>query len=468
MAKISKQEVDAINATLSITIEKSDYEKEFNKELKKYQGQSNIKGFRKGKTPMSYIKKMFGKDVLMNIVMGQLQQQVGEATKDMELFGQPIPADDSPIVDIAPTNMVDYDFKFELGLVPEFEIEGVEGATYDMYKVEVSDDALATEFENATKRFGERTLPEDGIEDKDLVKVLGKEMDGDAVKEGGHEAEFSIAVDRTKTKKLANELKKLKKGDTIQLNVKNVEKDYDKDKIRKYILGIEDEATVVGDMFECEIIEVSRIAPAEMNQELFDKLFPGGEVTSEEEAKAKLKESLNDSLQKNADALLFRDVQKNVVEKNQFDIPETFLKKWIKVSNEKPISDEQLEKEFPFFAEELRWSVIRGKLIKKHELEVTEEEIRAKIGSALQAYGGGLPPEFMAQYVNQMMQDENTVRKQAEEVMGDKLFEAIKETVTTKDEVVDEKQLEEIVKKVNEEIAKENEERKSEVVAEEA
>lgn len=453
MAKISKTEIDALNQLLTINIDKADYESNFNKQLKKHRKDANLKGFRKGMAPMSYVKKIFGKQLLAEEINKTLQEQLNEGLKDVKIFGDPMPNKDQAQIDFNPMKLEDYEFKFDLGLIAEFELEGVDAnESYDGYRVKVSDKVVEEQLTNAQKRFGERSVIEDGnVEAKDLVKVSAKELDGEELKEGGHTAEFSIPVDQS-TEELAKELMTKKKGDTIRLNVYDVEKESTKEIIRQYVLGIDKNDESVGEMFECEIIEVSRVALAEINQEFFDKQFGEGVVTSEQEAKDKIRIDMNKSIQKNAEAILFRDIQEKLIEKNSFPLPEEFLKRWIKFSNEKPVSDEQIEREFPLFSNELRWSVIKGKLIEKFDLKVTEEELQMGFVNAIRSYGGmpmGMDDSILMNYAQRMMQDEKAVRRQAEEIMGNKLFEAITAVITVVETDVDEKEMEKIITEAN-------------------
>ncbi len=473
MAKILREEVDSLNAILNITIEKADYINAFNSNIKKYQKESHLKGFRKGKVPTSYVRKVFGKQILAEEVNKTLYEQLNKALEGVDIFGEPLPNESQDPIVFNQFSLTDYEFKFDLGLIPEIEIEGVdENTSYSSTRVEASSEAIEKELENARKRFGERKEIEDNIEETDLVKVQAKELDeNQKVKEGGLEPSFSIAVDQT-TQELKEILLSQKKGNTITLNVNDVEKDSDEGTIRKYVLGIEDDSVEVGDMFECEITEVTRVELAEVNQDFFDKLLGKDTATSEEEAKDKLKETISKSYQNSADALLFRDIQKELVEKNNFDLPESFLKRWIKASNEdKNITDEQIEREFPFFCEGLRWSVLRGKLIQQFELTVSKEEIEESFATAIRNYMGAYMPiddEMLKGYVERMFKDEKAVREKAEEIMGGKLFDAITEKVSLDEKIVNEKEMEEIIKAANQKMEEENEERKKAIEADEA
>lgn len=460
MAKILKEEVDALNQILTITIEKSDYENGFNKTINKYRRESNLKGFRKGKAPLSYIKKLFGQQALTDEINKTLQEQLGIALKDVNIFGDPIPNENQQQLDFDSNRLQDFEFKFDLGLVAEFDLKGVDKKTkYKGFRVKVSDKMVETELTNARKRFGNRSVEEEGtIEANDLVKVSAKEMDGKKVKEDGHNCEFSISVDMT-ADKLKKAIQKKKKGDTINLNIFDVEKDSSKEIVRKYVLGIEENDETVGEKFQCEITEVSRVELAEVNQEFFDKQFGEGNVSSEQEALDKFRIDISKQMQTNADAILFRDIQEKMIEKNEFPLPEAFLKRWIKTSNEKPVTDEQIEREFPIFSKELRWSVIKGKLIKKFELQVTEEEIQEGFMNAIRSYGGmpmGLDDEVLKKYAQNLFQDEKAVRRQAEEIMGGKLFDAVKDAVKVEEKEVDEKEIEKIVNEANKKMEEEN------------
>ncbi|MEL6926044.1 MAG: trigger factor family protein, partial [Bacteroidota bacterium] len=273
MSKVVREDIDQLNATLTVTLSPSDYEPKFKSELKKYQQKAHMKGFRKGKTPMGMIKKMYGRGLLAEVVNEMLQKEIYEYINNekLDLLGQPIPSDEQANVDFDVRDLSDFEFRFDLGLAPEFEVKGADSATtVDRYQVEVIDEPIETELEGARKQIGKRSLPEDDIQENDLLKFNVEELEGDQVKENGWAATFSILLDRIANEDLRKELLGKKLGDKVRFNIFELESDVDEAYVKKYLLDMkEDEEVEVNPMFEGEIVEVSRNEPADMDQEFF-------------------------------------------------------------------------------------------------------------------------------------------------------------------------------------------------------
>ncbi len=464
MAKVTREDIDALNATFTIVIEKSDYEKQFNNKMERYQRESNLKGFRKGKAPKSVIRKMFGKQILAEEVNHLLSEEINKMLDGVDYFGQPITNPDSPQMSFNPAKLDNFEFKLDLGLVPQFEVAGIDGNTsFEYHDTQISEDEINKAFDNARKRAGERIVSEENIQENDLVKVAVRALkDGEpATGDEDYSGSFSIAMDRVSDEAAKKELLTKKTGDTLSINPYTLEEDTSKEHVREYMLGIDVENEELGEEFHATIEEVSRVELAEINQEFFDKVFGPEAVSSEEEAKEKIKEQIKAQFDNNADALLFADIQKKLVEINDFDAPEGFLKRWIQISNEQNISDEQLEKEFPFFLEDLKWQVIRNKIIKKFEIQVTEEELLNSFRASLVKMGlVGLDEEILNNYAMRMMQDKEAVQRQAEELLGTKLFSVLKENVSLNKTSVTEDEMNDIIKAANEKMEAENETRR--------
>jgi len=316
----------------------------------------------------------------------------------------------------------------------------------------VTDKMLGEELDNMLKRLGERTIDEEKIVEGDLVKVSVKELDGKKVKEGGVESEFSIAWEKIADKKLKTSLLKKKTGDTLNINPFKVEEDTEADYVRKYMLGIEDEALEVGEKFEATIIEVSRVEPAEMNQETFDKYFGEGKVTSADEAKALIKSDIEGYYNRQTEMILFRNIQDNLLDKNsKIDLPEAFLKRWLIISDEKN-TEELVEAEFEGFAKGLKWSLIKGELNEKFEVKLEEEDIRAGMRARVEGYMQGQfagNEDFLNSMVDRLMNDEEQVRTLAEEIANTKLFEAVRDAISVKDKSISVEDFQKVVEELN-------------------
>jgi trigger factor len=448
MSKVVREDIDNLTATITVVLEKNDYAAQFNSELNKYRKQGQMKGFRKGKTPLSVIKKMYGKAILSDVINQSLQQSLYEYLNEEELpiIGQPIPSEDQEAIDLNAKDLQDYEFKFDIGLAPEFEVQGLD-QPFEKLTVEVTDEMVEEDFQAARKRVGERKSVEDNIQENDMVKFSGKEKG----KEEGLETEFSILVSNTQ-EAAKEQILQLKKGDTVTLNLFELEPDKDEDYVRKYLMNLpEEDDREVGAEFECTVEEVNRVLPAEVDQAFFDKAFGEGTVESEEDARNKIREQIERFYDTQGEALLSRDIQDALLDSNTLDLPEGFLKRWMLTSNE-GVTMDIVEKEYENFSKNLQWSLIRSKLVKQHEISVEEGEVMDRFRQQIRNYfGGGSAMPGIEQIVDstamRMMEDEKQYEQAFEEVMTDKLFKALAEQVGASPKTVSKETFEEEVQK---------------------
>ncbi len=441
MPKVVREDIDELNAVLTVTIGKTEYETKFAEELKKFQGKSHMKGFRKGKAPLSFLKKMYGKGVLSEVVNEKLQEKLAAFfEKDESNFlGQPIPTEGQDPIEFNCRELEDYVFRFDVGIAPDFEVVGVsEEDEYEQYLVEVGDELITKELENLQKEYGEKVLSDDKIEENGLLKLSVKELEGESLKEKGRESVFSILVADIKNEEVKNEILSKKVGDTFRVNIFELEEFEDEKGAKKHYLQMTEEEIAegveVGPFFEATIEESSQLVPAELNQEFYDKVFGEGKVTSEEEAREEIRKNIAAHYERQTESLLFRDFHKTIKKKTQgaIALPEGFLKRWLKLSD-KENTKELIEKDFANFAAGLRWSLIRSKLSKKFEIQVSEEEVLAYFRNQISSYFGGAgvsDGNFLDPMVERMMKNQKEVEKAMNIILTEKVFHAVKEVVT--------------------------------------
>jgi trigger factor len=435
MPNVVREEIDNLNAVLTITLEKAEVEQKLKTELNKYREKAAMKGFRKGKTPDTMLRKLYGKGLLADIVNDALQRQLYDhiIENKLEVLGQPIPSENHPEVHLDPIQVSDYVFKFDLGIAPEFELKGIDASdAYEKYKVEIGDDRVDEEMLKARKRFGKRIVSESEIQEEDMVKLQLAELEADSVKEGGIEHNFSLllanAQDGAKAILLSHKV-----GDTLKMDVFELEKDRDEDFARRYFLGLEkeDDREIKDRVFQITIEEASRVEPAEMGEEFYNTYFGEGRVTSEEEAREAIRLDYGQYFDQQANALLFRDLQERLLELNQLPLPEAFLKRWILTSNENA-TPETVDKGFESFTKSLQWSLIRNKAARLFGIQVTEDDLKAYFGNRVLSYFGGQLNDMnlINGMVERLMQDEKQADQAADEVLLDKLQAAISAVVT--------------------------------------
>ena len=370
--KVEKKEIDALTAELTLTIEKSDYMPDYDQKIKSYQQKAQLKGFRKGKTPISIVKKMYGSSSMYEVVSKVLGTKINEiiAGDEYQIIGEPLIVDKDNIPEIDHNNPSDYAYKFEIGLEPEFEVKGIsDGDVYTKIKVAVPESDVNEHIEHLQKTFGEQTDTEDKIVEDDVVYVSVFELEGKSKKEDGISSDFTFSPDKIEDK-VKKDVLKLKKGGTFEFDIFSFEKDMPRNDVFKYLLKV-DENTEVGNTFKGEITKVVRLKKAAFDQEVFDKYFGKDEVKNEEEARSKIEDSIAAYYDGQAQKLLSREIMSQLVALNQFDLPEGFIKKWVSQDEKNEITDEKFEQ----ILKESRWQIIKRKLVKKFDIEVKQEEL---------------------------------------------------------------------------------------------
>ena len=431
--RIVRKDIDALNITIELTLEPADYAPEFENQLKKLKNQAQIKGFRKGMTPISMLKKMYGKSVFSDVINDTLQKELFGYLDNEKLnyLGQPLPnRDENTIINLDVNDLKkEYTFSFDVGLVEEADITGAsESDAYTYYNVRIPNDIVEKEMVGIRRQLGKQITVTDSIEDNDMLKLFAQELDGADVKEGGFEAEFSILTELIYDVDIRKDFLSKKAGDLVDADVYLLE-NKGREHIDKYLLK-KPEGTVTGNMFRMEIKEVTRIEPAEYNQEFFDKL--GREdVTDEAGFRNMVHDDIKSYYDGQAANYMNREIMDALIEKNKIDLPETFLKRYLRETNEQ-VTEEQVEKEFDAFATNMRWTMIKGALIKRFDVHVSDEEIRRSMTDSVLSFMykyGQLDPHFIDSTVSRLMEDKEQVNKIYEELLAEKLFVRIGETV---------------------------------------
>ncbi len=441
---IIRENIDDLNAVLKVSIAKDDYLTNVEEAIKKYRKTVTMKGFRKGHVPASLVRNMYGNSVLFEEVNKLVTSQINEylEKEKLEILGQPLPKAADIQIDIK--NPQDYDFEYELGLTPAFEVGALTKKTkIEKHVIKVDDQLLTEEVDNVRLRYGNMTHPEGETEENDVLTFEIQELENGAIKEGGLQNNTPIGLSLVKDEKIKKELLKIKTGESIDLKVFDVF-DRDRDAVLKHILGIKEDAPEnLGDTFRFTLEKISRMEKAELNQEFFDKIYGPGQIDSEEAFKEKIATEISNYFGQDSENKLKKNIMDTVLEKTEIALPDTFLKKWIKSNNEKPISDEEVEKDYDNFSRGLKWQLIVNKLGKEHDIKVEREEIaeasKDQLRKQLQMYspnGEPIKDEDLETFNASMMAREDHVKKTFEQLMEQKLFSFLKEKVTIEEKEV--------------------------------
>lgn len=433
MATVERHNIDDLNINLSLHIPKEELSDKFKKELNRFSQRASIKGFRKGKTPIGYIKKMFGSEIMTDIVNNTISDQISTYLYDnkLDILGQPIPSEDTPSNNITMNEFFDMNFKFDVGLAPAFELNGLDkNSKFEKVIPEVPTTWIDEALETDRKRQGESQVIEGGnLEDKDIIKINAKEIDGSV------EKSFSVIVED-----LSDDFKALvadkKAGDTFTFDIMTMEKTSDETRVRKYILGLEDGVSF-NNNFQGTIEEITRIAPADLDEAFFTKTY-GENITTEEAAREFLKGEFSKYFEGDSWGLLVRELQEHLLKSNQIPLPDTFLKRWLAFSNTKN-TPELIEKDYERFSNNLRWTLIRDKMIEQYNVHVHDADIMEVYRDRIRAsYGAQLGEDFLDYFAQRMMEDARKKKsKEHDDVVDSAMFNQVFKTIAKHVDVTD-------------------------------
>ncbi len=368
---ITQESIDDLNALLKVQINQDDYQEKVNAVIQNYRKTASIPGFRKGKVPVGQIKKMHGKAILIEEVNKLIQEGIYNYITEnkVEVLGNPLPL----TKDVDWDHATNFDFEFEMGLSPQFEVKMTKKSKFDYLKIEADKKMLDHYTTDTAKRYGSMTHPEKS-EKTDLMMGEFTQLDAEGnVLEGGIKHSASVALDVVTDKKAQKALTGLVQDDEVVIKITNK---FSAD--LSHMLNIsKEQAQELNSDFRFTVKSISRMTPAEMNQELFDKVFGKDAVKNEKEFKAKMKEEIEKSFVSESDNKLKNDVILHLIEKTKIELPDTFLKKWLVQTNEKGLTTEQVEEEYDQYSKSLKWQLIENKIIKENELEVKHEDVIA-------------------------------------------------------------------------------------------
>ncbi|MCX7636991.1 MAG: trigger factor [Cyclobacteriaceae bacterium] len=372
--EITLEKKNKTEGLLTIRLAKTDYQQRFEEKLKEYARHAQIKGFRQGKVPSGLIKKMYGKSILADEIQALLNQHVGDYIRNnkLNIVGDLMPLTPSFTPGDVDT-LDDIEMQFHIGMADDFKCELSDKIKLTRYRIEVADKAVEETVENLRKRFAKTTYPEISEAGNDLMGSIQSE-------DGSLQAMAYLKYDW-----LTPEAQKLtagrKKDDEIELLLPDMvaSPEY---LSRMFSVKAEDEEKLKG-RFKFKVLTISRSEPAEINQELFDRVFGKDTVTSEEAFLQKIRETIERNYAREAEALLHHEIEDYLIEHTKISLPENFLRNWLKADNEGKITDEVLDKEFPSFLRSLKWSLIKKKIAEEHQVSVATEEVTQRAANML-------------------------------------------------------------------------------------
>jgi trigger factor len=413
---ITKQQVDALNAVVTVAVTKEDYSDKVAKILANYRKNASIPGFRKGAVPMSLIKKQYEKAVLVDEVNKLLQESLNNylVAEKLDILGNPLPK----VTEDFNWDAENYDFQFELGLAPAFEISLDTKKAVKKYKIVAEDSMINQQVERIQKQYG-KMIPKDTVEEKD-------DINGNFTnEEKGIDAPASITLDLFKNKTEAQKFIGKKVGDVVTIATKGLfEDDHD---LMTYLKVSHDDVHGLDIQVDFTISSISSSEPAELNQELFDKLFGPGKISSVEELKNTIKEDAENQFAQQGDQKFISDVSEYLLENTKFDLPAEFLIKWLQTAGEKQLTAEEAAEEFKKSEKGLRYQLIEGKIIKDNNLQITFDDLKSFTADLIKkqmAQFGQIDPseEDVNNIVARVLSNQDEIKRLSEQAMSVKIL----------------------------------------------
>jgi trigger factor len=449
MSNVTRTDIDALNAVLTVSIPKETYLTKVKKEITKYSQKASMKGFRPGKTPPTLVRKMHGREFMMDVVNETIQKELNDymIAEKIEMLGQPIMSDEQIKFQLDLNNPQDVTFKFDIGLTPQFELAGLDGVKYDRYAINIDEKTIDTEIDGVRKRLSKEDEVSGIVKEGDLLTLEIKEIGGTL------EKDLMLSIDW-----LTDDMKSVfltqSKGDNLDINIFQLEKDTTKEYVRKYFLGIEEtDDRAINETFHATIKTIKRKVEGELTEENLEKSFGPG-IKTEEAARAEIRKGIAGNFESQSDALLLRDLQEGLIAANQFPLPDAFMKRWLKMQNEK-MQDDILETEYPFFADNLRWTLIRSKIVKSSEIKVDENDMREYYANKIRGYFGGMPVDdaMVQSLVDRVYDNEKQWEELYEDVLTERIFDAMKSRVALAEKPVSNTEFQDIMVKAKAEAA---------------
>jgi len=364
---------------IKITLTESDYQPKVEEKVKEYSRKANIKGFRAGKVPSGVIKKMFGKSILVEEVNHLISHSVSDYIKDnnLRILGDPLPNQEKART-IDWDTQKSFEFEFQVGMVEDFQYELSPKVKLKSHSIEVDEAVIQETLADMKQRFGNVVYPEVSGEDDNLF--------GEVTGSDGEKKSSYIPIAKVEKKEQEKFLGR-KKEDQVEFEIEKISSEPD---VIARILNLpEPEAKDAKGKYTLTISTISHVEPAEVNQALFDKVFGNDVVKSEEAFLNKIKETISENYTRETEHLLNHEIEHFYVDHTTINMPDAFLKSWLKATSDGKVTDDVLEKEFNEYRNSLKWDLIKNKIAEDLKIAVESEEVKAKAKLLIAEQFGG-------------------------------------------------------------------------------
>ncbi|HMK17158.1 MAG TPA: trigger factor [Chitinophagaceae bacterium] len=428
MATVTKENIGLLNEKITLKLEKTDYLPTFERSLKDHSKKANIPGFRKGMVPAGLIKKMYGPSLFTDEVLRTVDRELIKYLEEekLDIFAQPLPVE-MDIRQLDVNNPADYTFHFEIGMKPDFALADLSKANTIRYKVTITDEMINNEVTRLQNRYGNMKDEHTVNTEENVLNVIFIEVDDNANEiEGGIKKDNSLLVKYFKESFRGNLI-----GKTINdYVVTQLDKAFDEKELDFILSDLDldkNDPASSQKHFKIQITKIGLLEKKELNEEFYKQLYPNDEVKTEADFRNKVKEEVQAYWDNQAKGQLQHMAYHELLDGTTIDFPESFLKKWMQTQGEEKKTEEEAEKEFPNFKNQLKWTLISDKIARENNIIVNPEELKAFAKQQLFGYMnmpmGGDDQPWVDNYVDKMMQDRKYIEDAYNRIQGQKIFE---------------------------------------------
>jgi len=423
--KITSNYIDKLNGKITIEIDKKDYSEQVNSVLHKYSQTASTPGFRKGHVPMGLIKKQYGRAVIMDEVNKLIDKELRDYIKDNEIdmLGGPIPI---------PQNNINWDsdkitFEFEVGLTPKFDIKLKFKKPITNYVVKADEKMINEQISSIQKQYGKLTIKKNIEKDCDITGVFIYEDDIN------NKSTFNL--NKIKKKNSIKKLIGLQVGESVTLRTKNLFDDHH-ELIRTLNIS-HDRAKDIDIDVKLNIEEINYKEAADLDQELFDKIYGKDVIKSVSELKEKISNDIEKQFITQTDQKLMNDIIENLIENTKFKLPSEFLTKWIKINSKKKISDIEAKEEYEKSEKGMKYQLIESKLVTDNNLQVNFDDLKSYTRDLIKAqmnqYGQSNPSDKeLNDVVARVLQNKDEIKRLTEQLTSNRILTFFKENANVK------------------------------------
>ncbi|HRY99489.1 MAG TPA: trigger factor [Bacteroidales bacterium] len=452
--QITREDTGHLCARVKITIEEKDYSENVEKQLREHRRKARVPGFRPGMAPVGMLKRIYGKSFLVDEVNRLLTDAITNHIKQdkLDIIGHPLAVtDEAPALDW--DHPGDYEFWFDLGLLPGINIELESLSPVVFYDIVAGDDQVDKYVEDLSQRFGDKVNPAE-TQPGDILKGYFVELDETGGRrEGGIEKETSLGLDFVKDEEIRSRLTGMKVGDSEVFNP--LRATGHAGEVAAMLDIPREEAENLEKEFRFSLLEISRVEKASMDEAFFSRVFPTDPPATEEDFRQRVRDEISRSLSREAETHFFNEALEVLMQEDRFDLPVEFLKRWLVQKSEKEYSPEELEAQLPPLLKSMRWQVLQQYLMEKYNIVISTDDIRLHIQSYfMRQFGfpgggdGGINPS-LAPIIDNVMKDEEEVGRIHDRLTEDRLVNLFMDKVPQERRNVGYEEFIRIVKEAN-------------------